>query len=91
MLGGIDSVGCNREYSLSFLCGISQTRLDALLIECDFMHLKPDIATIRRDISQFLEASVAGTEFAEYRVSERKKEVLCSLVAFEQAHLPTTN
>jgi hypothetical protein len=48
-----------------------QTRLDALLIECDFMRIHG--ATIRRDISQFLEASVAGTELVQSRVKGGKE------------------
>jgi hypothetical protein len=59
----------NDEYSLSFLCGIPQTRLDALLLECDFLQARGTILRVAgRDFSQFLEASVAGTELVQSRV-----------------------
>jgi hypothetical protein len=57
------------ENSLSFLCGIPQSRLDALLLECDFLQARGTTLRVSgRDFSQFLEASVAGTELVQSRV-----------------------
>ena len=62
------------ENSLSFLCGIPQTRLDALLLECDFLHAHGTILRVSgRDVSQFLEASVAGTELVKSQVKGIKE------------------
>jgi hypothetical protein len=73
----------NDDCSLSFLCGIPQTRLDALFLECDF--LRAHGTTLRvseRDISQFLEASVVGTELVKSQVNRGEKEYFLRIGTF---------
>jgi rRNA maturation endonuclease Nob1 len=67
----------NDKYSLSFLCGVSQDRLDDLLVECDFLRAYGKEYRVRaRAISLFLDASAVDTELVHSQVDGNREHFL---------------
>jgi hypothetical protein len=67
----------NDKYSLSFLCGVAQDRLDDLLVEGGFLQAYGKIFRVRdRDISLFLDASAVDTELVHSQVGGKREHFL---------------